>query len=366
MKELKSKSLLIYDPETGEKKEIDIFRGESAYEAAVRLGMTTLSEEQWVKEYDANRDAAIAAIEAKAKEALASIPEDYKELQADVESVKDCFNLATVNLFNPETMVSGRQLSVYGDLTDYNASKLSTSEYISIKPDRTYTITPYNSASLNTAFDARNADGTKPILTENNTLYYIRNMPGAFEWAKETDNAFVFKIPGDKYPNVDKFRIAFYTDVASELKIFEGETFNDKATLNVRVPYLDKHVKIPTSDVLCFGDSLTMGTSANTVKYPDVLQNLLGNAYTVYNYGVGGETAQQIAGRQGGVPIVVMPPLDIAPNANAVVELKSTFGSNIGLMGYQTNAGLHPTYLDGCQLGIHWNSENKQIFLNRG
>lgn len=89
MKELKSKSLLIYDPETGEKKEIDIFRGESAYEAAVRLGMTTLSEEQWVREYDANRDAAIAAIEAKAAEALASIPEDYTELDGRVKGLQN-------------------------------------------------------------------------------------------------------------------------------------------------------------------------------------------------------------------------------------------------------------------------------------
>lgn len=129
MKELKSKSLLIYDPETGEKKEIDIFRGESAYEAAVRLGMTTLSEEQWVREYDANRDAAIAAIEAKAKEALASIPEDYTQLGERVdqlsEEIADIGYSSVTNLIDPSAFTADSYWAGY-------ANTVTASGYASI------------------------------------------------------------------------------------------------------------------------------------------------------------------------------------------------------------------------------------------
>lgn len=109
MKEIVSNKMLFYNEKTGQREPVDLLRGESAYEAAVRLGQTTLSEEEWLEEYNANRDAAISAINARQAEAtqavasagatqvnsiaakgaetLATIPEDYAKLSSDVTTL---------------------------------------------------------------------------------------------------------------------------------------------------------------------------------------------------------------------------------------------------------------------------------------
>lgn len=50
MVELVAKRIKLYNPETKQHEYIDALRGESAYEAAKRLGMTTLTEEEWIAE----------------------------------------------------------------------------------------------------------------------------------------------------------------------------------------------------------------------------------------------------------------------------------------------------------------------------
>ena len=57
----------------------------------------------------------------------------------------------------------------------------------------------------------------------------------------------------------------------------------------------------------CWGDSLTQGAGANETPYPVVLATLLGNGFTVNNYGIGGERAEDIAFRQGGLPAICQP-----------------------------------------------------------
>lgn len=87
--------LLFYNHETGEYEAVDLLRGESAYEAAVRLGYTTLSEEEWLREYEVKRDSAIDQMVDKANQeidrvaalggqVLQTIPSDYTKLASDV------------------------------------------------------------------------------------------------------------------------------------------------------------------------------------------------------------------------------------------------------------------------------------------
>ena len=54
-------------------------------------------------------------------------------------------------------------------------------------------------------------------------------------------------------------------------------------------------------DIVCWGDSLTYGTGGEGVTYPSVLADETG--LTVYNYGVCGEKADQIAVRMGLYPM---------------------------------------------------------------
>ena len=55
--------------------------------------------------------------------------------------------------------------------------------------------------------------------------------------------------------------------------------------------------------ITCWGDSLTQGAGSNGRGYPVVLQELTG--LTVYNAGVGGESSNTIACRQGGLRIII-------------------------------------------------------------
>jgi len=62
-----------------------------------------------------------------------------------------------------------------------------------------------------------------------------------------------------------------------------------------------------SSEINCFGDSLTYGAGAvgtSFLTYPQQLQNIL-YPRLVQNYGIGGQTMEQIACRQGAKPIYI-------------------------------------------------------------
>ena len=100
MKTINHKIFYVKNPETGEFESVMALRGESAYQAAVRLGLTTLTEENWLKEYEVKRAEAIEAIgqeeakavanlEDKGQEVLDSIPDDYHEINERVQQTID-------------------------------------------------------------------------------------------------------------------------------------------------------------------------------------------------------------------------------------------------------------------------------------
>lgn len=115
MKEISSNKILLYNQETGEREPVTALRGESAYEAAVRLGLTTLSEENWIKEYDTKRDAAIAAIEAKGIETLDNIPDDYTQLHEDVNALTEDYANLT-KLVSAGKFTDGGYISANGKI----------------------------------------------------------------------------------------------------------------------------------------------------------------------------------------------------------------------------------------------------------
>lgn len=100
--------------------------------------------------------------------------------------------------------------------------------------------------------------------------------------------------------------------------------------------------------ITCWGDSLTAGAGGNGTSYPGVLGDLLADRnVSVYNMGVGGETAYTIAGRQGAIPMEVNAftiPADTTKteitfaNANTVQPLLQG-GSN----------SINPCYINGVE-----------------
>lgn len=79
-------------------------------------------------------------------------------------------------------------------------------------------------------------------------------------------------------------------DINSLIEEFNKKPFTDIYKWNYEV-----------RNIYCWGDSLTMGAGGNGTSYPSVLQSLIGNKYKVINMGVGGESGDTIACRQGGM-----------------------------------------------------------------
>lgn len=91
----------------------------------------------------------------------------------------------------------------------------------------------------------------------------------------------------------------------------------------------------------CWGDSLTQGTSANQTPYPAALAALLGSGFTVNNCGVGGERAEDVAFRQGGLPAICQP-VTIGSGASDknYITVRSLDGADMtATMGQGTGSG---------------------------
>ncbi|MCO7175564.1 hypothetical protein ACFP7A_00775 [Sporolactobacillus kofuensis] len=102
-----------------------------------------------------------------------------------------------------------------------------------------------------------------------------------------------------------------------------------------------------------WGDSLTQGAGGNGIRYPDVLQSLLGTDHTVTNYGVGGEQTQTIASRQGGM-VMLVNNITIPADTNPVQIGGTNTGilTNYGTYSFplrQGSSGVNPCYINGVK-----------------
>jgi len=118
--------------------------------------------------------------------------------------------------------------------------------------------------------------------------------------------------------------------------------------------------------VACWGDSLTYGkhdlydngdirdldgtaqkTGEKTTAYPEELALLTG--YTVYNMGVGGETAYTIAARQGALDIVTTESFIIPASGTSDTFLFEAEDGGVVLPKGQTDGGWHPCTIAGVE-----------------
>lgn len=76
----------------------------------------------------------------------------------------------------------------------------------------------------------------------------------------------------------------------------------DNNTVETRLKMLEADSSEYTSDLICWGDSITAGAGGST-PYPEIAASILG--ISCMNCGVGGESANTIAARQGGNNIII-------------------------------------------------------------
>lgn len=155
----------------------------------------------------------------------------------------------------------------------------------------------------------------------------------------------------------------------------------------ISIPTLNPSISIPSEvvvpkTIVCWGDSLTYGAGSTTTtnlstvidklneifptltfpssggKYTDFLQVMLPE-YTIRNCGVGGETINTIAAREGANPIIVSSSFTLPSDATTVslgTSLTSVWGNSVAPLDQGTGAynSVNPCYVQGipCTLSL--------------
>lgn len=113
--------------------------------------------------------------------------------------------------------------------------------------------------------------------------------------------------------------------------------------------------------IVCWGDSLTYGSGGDGVTYPGVLEEKTG--LSVYNYGVRGETAKQIAIRMGLYRMTVSAfviPKDVTP-----VEVSLFYEGEDPVMLRLGDVGLNPCEIAGVEGTLSYQEEDGKYYFTR-
>ena len=290
-------------------------KGAEAMDSVAAVGAEQVSAVQ------AASDNSKTAIERKTDEQLARIPE-VTELAEDVSSLKgDLVQLVTkneiepINLWNYETTTVGQLDHNYPNDVNTNSVDYVNTDFIPFKTGESFYVcylrTDYNTINQVTP---QVSNGSRMLMYDSNKNYlytktgtfpapYVIDIGNVayvrFGFAKLhfTNAARKYCISKTEITDVDNFPLYFEPYATAEI---------NKNVLPIDL----KNVVGNNNIVNCWGDSLTDGagsTSAGGGAYPSRLQNLLGESYTVNNYGIGGEGAELVSMRQGSTPLYIKP-----------------------------------------------------------
>jgi hypothetical protein len=122
------------------------------------------------------------------------------------------------------------------------------------------------------------------------------------------------------------------TEVSTEKTAVPAGTVFTKAFLwestAKMIPLANEEV-LGDERIVCWGDSLTAGAGGNGTTYESVLSSLSGKE--VINKGIGGQTATQIAARQGGVKILASEAFTVPATTEPVeIKVEASTGTKIG------------------------------------
>lgn len=115
---------------------------------------------------------------------------------------------------------------------------------------------------------------------------------------------------------------------------------------------------LAVKNVLAWGDSLTAG--AGGTPYTTTLQNLIGSSYLVVNAGVGGETTNTIAARQGGMPFLLQNSITIPSDnsTNVPVVFTNPYGATTSPLLQGSSTTINPCIIDGIECTMTYDVTN--------
>lgn len=122
----------------------------------------------------------------------------------------------------------------------------------------------------------------------------------------------------------------------------------------------DQPIDLP-EHIVCWGDSLTYGSGGNGVTYPGVLEEKTG--ISVYNYGVCGETAKQIAIRMGLYRMTV--PAFVIPENTIPTEVGLFYQDEDPIMLRLGDVGLNPCEIAGVEGMLSYDKRDGKYYFTR-
>lgn len=277
----------------------------------------------------------------------------FAELKSDIVYLNECFNFANENLFVSSNSVANNQLSKYAVL---NASDVySISDYIELKENVKYTLFGNSQRLVFYNFNKTSVllGGDYVGMTADEIV-----SSGFIDWfVKNNDGSYSFTVPNGYVSannlSISMIRFTYVTENANNVWLVEGDTYNNTTTLNVKVPYLEKEIaeiNNPNFIIEYWGDSLTQGNQDGTgVSRASVLQSLLGENYTIRNWGSGGEKSNTIACRQGGLSFVVKPNQTIPASGYVYLDIVDNEGRAVNMRSSLSGANVNPCYINGIK-----------------
>ncbi len=155
-------------------------------------------------------------------------------------------------------------------------------------------------------------------------------------------------------------------------RIFKGNTNkelnpNGNAT-RAELATILKSIRVQENNrLVCWGDSLTEGVLYGGIlvdeTYPERVAATLNVPYL--NFGIGGEKAETIAMRQGGIPIYIDDVTIPADTTPVVIQITAEGGYDTSGLDNAGDVGLNIVTIDGIEGRITWDSEYQRHSFTR-
>ena len=344
-------------------------QGAAASESAAKAAQTAAETAKANADTAASNAAANATAAANsavdAKKTLESIPDDYNILSGKVDENTSGISKLKEDLVNKnfaelhdisfeENMIDLSRL-IEGYITEngnyqYEPQWNFINKFVPVKPNTRY----YR--LVNSAYE-------QIVLYDNNknfvgiiTLFADRGT-GKNGYFETTENCYFIKFQSTK-AGCD-----YTKQVYSQIRPTKYVKSNTIAKITIPYNVYSENVKEPEiTDVVCWGDSLTEGANGVT-PYTTKLAELLGSNYTVINRGCGGDTAEGIACRQGGLPVYLQP-CSLSNTAHEAVNVvfKNIIGESVKPM-FDSSFDGQRTNINGKLYYTSLRGENRQPVL---
>lgn len=331
--------------------------------------------------------------QAVAENAAQSVSESAAQIATNKEDIADLKSAIghvveaeiSPNIYNPETDTNGVQLANAG-YTFANAD-YSTSDFIDISGvsnpymaaevdlgNQVLRICYYDAQKANIANTTQGASVGTGGTVANNTLFALNVPQGAVYIRFHYFTAHVSRI----YVGVE-FSPYEYAPYGTEVIVLpSNETIEARGsfdTLDDRLNDFDSRIPENNKIVEYWGDSLTQGNQDGSgVSRKSIMSTLLGETWTVNNYGVGGEPSNAIAARASGIYGIITPGVTIPADGSTVDltgHLKDIYGNDIAWgsgiysSAYSSWITVNPCKVDGVDCILQRANASSPITIKR-